>query len=493
MENNRHLPLVGDFGFSRREFLHRAGSGFGGIALAALLASERSTSAAAPVIDPVYPLRPRRPHFSAQAKQVIFLYMHGGPSHVDTFDYKPLLDKLDGQPVPKTFNKNDKVTLPTYGIAPVLLGSRRKWQRHGQSGRWVSDLLPQMAKHVDELCFIHSLYSESSNHAPAAFCMNTGVTLNGKPSMGSWITYGLGTENQNLPGFVVLYEVGPFGGATSWGSAFLPSAFQGTRFRAERTPVIDLKPPPELASVQRPTLDVMQQLNERHRAARPGVPDLEGRIASYELAYRMQAEGLHLGDLSTESAATRRLYGLDDPATERYGRMCLLARRLVERGVRFVQCYTGIRKPEHGWDGHTDIKANHEFCARQTDRPVAALLTDLKQRGLLESTLVIWAGEFGRMPMREGGADKPGRQHNPLGFTVWLFGGGVRGGQALGATDDIGLRAEKEPHSVHDFHATILTALGLRPEDLYYEHNGRPERLTGVAGRAKLIDGVLSI
>ncbi len=491
MWGNAHLPLVGDFGLSRRAFLQRAGAGFGSLALTALLAAEQSARGAPPKTDPVYPLRERPPHFRAKAKNVIFLYMHGGPSPVELFDHKPILNKLDGQPMPKSFVKQDKVSLPTYGIGPKLLGSRRQWKQHGKAGLWVSDLLPGIAQHVDELCLIKSLHTESSNHAPATFCMNTGVTLNGKPSMGSWITYGLGTANQSLPGFIVLYEIGGFGGSGNWGSAFLPSAFQGTRFRTEGVPVLDLKPPPELAAVQRSTLDVLQALNQQHKAARPGVFDLEGRIASYELAYRMQAEGLDLGDLSTETEATRRMYGLDQKATAQYGRMCLLARRLVERGVRFAQIYNGLRQPEHAWDGHTDIKKNHEFCAKQTDQPIAALLADLRQRGLLDSTLVIWAGEFGRTPMMEGSPDKPGRQHNPLGFTVWLAGGGVKGGQELGATDDIGLRAEKDPHSVHDFHATILTALGIRPEDLYFEHNGRPERLTGVAGRAKAIPGVL--
>lgn len=492
MRASAHLPRMGHFGLSRREFLRQAGGGFGSLALTALLAAESRALPSAPAIDPVHPLRPRKPHFPAKAKNVIFLYMHGGPSQVDTFDYKPTLDQLDGQPLPASFKKADKVSLPTYGIEPVLLGSRCRWARHGQSGLWVSDLLPHLARRVDDLCFIKSLHTESSNHAPATFCMNTGVTLNGKPSMGSWVTYGLGTQNQNLPGFVVLYEVGGFGGNGNWGSAFLPSAFQGTRFRVEGPPVLDLQPPPELAPVQRSTLDALQTLNGLHQQARPGVLDLEGRIASYELAYRMQAEALDLGDLSSESEATRRLYGLDQKPTQKYGRMCLLARRLVERGVRFVQIYNGVRNPEHAWDGHTDIKANHAFCGRQTDQPIAGLLTDLKNRGLLESTLVVWAGEFGRMPMREGSAQAPGRQHNPLGFTVWLAGGDVKGGQEIGATDAIGLRAERDPYTVHDFHAAILAALGIHPEELFFEHNGRPERLTGVAGRSHVIPGVLA-
>jgi hypothetical protein len=468
---------------TRRQFFARAGGGFGGIALSALLASDRRAHAID--VDPVFPLRGRQPHFAGKARNVIFLFMHGGPSQVDTFDYKPELQKLDGQKIPASFVKKDEVT----GVAgDVLMGSKRSWKQHGRSGLWVSDLLPHTARCVDDLCVIKSLHSDSSNHAPATFFMNTGVPLNGKPSMGSWITYGLGTENQNLPGFVVLFEVGGFGGAGNWGSAFLPSAFQGTRFQTEGAPVQNLEPPRELASLQRSTLDVIQQLNQKHLAARPGVLDLEGRIASYELAYRMQAEGLDLGDLSKETEATRRLYGLEQKETQKFGKMCLLARRLVERGVRFVQLYSGVREPKDGWDAHSDLEGNHKHCARATDQPVAALLTDLKQRGLLESTLVIWAGEFGRTPMKQGAN---GRNHNPLGFTAWLAGGGVRGGQSIGETDAIGLRAEKDPYKVRDFHATILSALGLNPKDLFFTHNGRPERLTGVAGSARVIPGVL--
>jgi hypothetical protein len=484
MNTLSHPPAPG---LSRRQFLAQAGGGFGGLALAALLAAE-GRGATGAGIDPVFPLRPRPPHLPAKARRVIFLFMHGGPSQVDTFDYKPELEKLDGKPLPRSFVRKDEVTGVT---GDVLLGSRRTWKRHGRSGLWVSDLLPHTARHADELCVVRSLTSDSSNHAPATFFLNTGIPLNGKPSMGAWVTYGLGTENQNLPGFVVLFEVGGFGGAGNWGSAFLPSAFQGTRFHTEGVPVLNLEPPPQVAPVQRPTLDLIQRLNEKHRAARPGVLDLEGRIASYELAYRMQTEALDLGDLSREAEATRRLYGLDRKETQKFGKMCLLARRLVEKGVRFVQVYSGVRSPKDGWDAHGDLKGNHEFCARQTDQPVAALLTDLRQRGLLDSTLVVWAGEFGRTPMLQGGKDRPGRNHNPLGFTVWLAGGGVRGGQALGATDAIGLRAEQNPCKVRDFQATILTALGLQPEDLSFEHNGRPERLTGVAGSARPIPGVL--
>jgi hypothetical protein len=318
--------------------------------------------------------------------------------------------------------------------------------------------------------------------------MNTGVTISGKPSMGSWVTYGLGSANQNLPGFVLLFKVAGLGGSANWSNAFLPAAFQGTQFRHDGPPVRDLQPPDELADVQRSTLDLVQHFNRAHAAARPGVLDLDGRIASYELAYRMQAEALDVGDLAQETKRTAELYAIDDKNKDKalFGRQCLLARRLVERGVRFVQIYHAVDKL--GWDGHSSNHDFHRRNAEHTDQGTAALLTDLKERGLLDDTLVIWGGEFGRTPMMQGSG---GRNHNPYGFTMWLAGGGVKGGQSIGATDEIGLRAVESPHSVKDLHATILTALGLRPEDLFFAHNGRPERLTGVAGSATPIPGVL--
>ena len=472
---------------SRRDFLARAGCGFGGVALSALLAQAARAEVYSPktVIDPENPLAVRPPQFTPKAKRIIFLFMYGGPSQVDTFDYKPLLTELDGKPVPESLKKmKDKVGGVFGACKDELLAPPWKWQQHGESGLWVSDLFPNVAQHVDKLCLIKSMTSESSNHAPATYQMNTGSVISGRPSMGSWLTYGLGTENQNLPGYVLLFKVAGLGGSANWSNAFLPAAFQGTQFRHEGPPVLDLQPPNDWAAAQRPTLDLIQDLNRKHSLQRQGLLDLEGRIASYELAYRMQSEALGVGDLSGETKETLDMYGVQDSekSTALFGRMCLLSRRLVEKGVRCVQLYNAIDK--EGWDGHTNSHEYHRRNARQVDKPIAALLTDLKQRGLLEDTLVVWAGEFGRTPMKQG---NDGRNHNPYGFTVWMAGGGIKGGQAIGATDEIGLRAEVDPQPVKNLHATILYAMGIRNDDLFFEHNGRPERLTGVAGSAKPI------
>jgi hypothetical protein len=473
---------------SRRHFLSAAGAGFGTAALSALMNAESRAEVFHQTkhIDLNNPLAVRAAHVPARAKNVIFLFQYGGPSQVDTFDYKPLLTELADKPVPDSFKATkDKIAM---GYTK-LMAPEAKFSQHGQSGLWISDLHPHTAKHADDLCVIRSMFSESSNHAPATYQMNTGAILGGKPSMGSWLTYGLGSENQNLPGYILLFKVGGLGGSANWSNAFLPAAFQGTRFRYEGTPVLNLEPPQDLAAGQRHTIDAMQALNRAHAAKRPGVLDLDGRIAAYELAYRMQAEALDVGDLSNESKATLDMYGINakNKDLDMYARQCLLARRLVERGVRVVQTYHAVDKL--GWDGHEHNAKNHVTQAAMTDQPVAALLTDLKQRGLLDTTLVIWAGEFGRTPMIQG---NEGRNHNPLGFSVWLAGGGVKGGQTIGATDEIGLRATEDPHPVKDLHATILHALGLRSEDLFFEHNGRPERLTGVAGSAKVIERVFA-
>lgn len=476
---------------SRREFLTQTGGGFASVALSALLAEE--LQAAAPktaVIDPLQPLKERLPHIAPKARQVIFLFQYGGPSTFDLLDYKPELLKLDGKPVPESFKKQtDKVGGVFNACKDELMAGPWKWAQHGQSGQWVSELLPHTAKHIDQLCQVRSMYSESSNHAPATYLMNTGAILGGKPSLGSWVTYGLGSVNQNLPGYVLLYKVGGLGGSANWSNAFLPAAFQGTQFRHEGSPVLNLQPPTELAGVQRSTLDFAQALNRKHAAERPGVLDLDGRIASYELAYRMQSEALDIGELALETKATQDAYALHDTDKSKavFGRMCLLSRRLVEKGVRFVQIYNSVDKL--GWDGHDSNTEYHNRNAAQTDQPVAALLGDLKQRGLLDTTLVIWAGEFGRTPMMQG---NKGRNHNPYGFTIWLAGGGVKSGSVIGATDEIGLRAVDQIQPVKNLHATILTALGLNPDDLYFENNGRQERLTGVAQSWKTIPGVLS-
>ena len=475
---------------SRRQFLERSGGGFAGVALAALMAEQARAESLHPTsIDPLNPLAERLSHIASRAKQVIFLFQYGGPATFDLIDYKPELIRLHGKPVPESFRQNqDKVGGVFNHCKDELMAGPWKWAQHGESGLWFSDLLPHTAQLADEICLVRSMYSESSNHAPATYLMNTGAILGGKPSLGSWVTYGLGSINQNLPGYVLLYQVGGLGGSANWNNGFLPAAFQGTKFREEGAPALNLNPPSELAGVQRSTLDLIQQLNQKHANDRPGVLELDGRIASYELAYRMQSEAIEIGELSQETEQTQQSYGLHDENKSKavFGRMCLLSRRLIEKGVRFVQLYNAVDKL--GWDGHDNNTDYHKRNAAQTDQPIAALLADLRQRGLLDSTLVIWAGEFGRTPMMQG---NQGRNHNPYGFTIWMAGGGVKPGQAIGATDAIGLRAEEQPQSVKNLHATILSALGLQPDDLFFESNGRQERLTGVAQSWKTIPGVL--
>lgn len=474
----------------RRQFLHHSGAGFASVALSAILADElKEASPKVASIDPLQPLAERMAHFAPKARQVIFLFQYGGPSTFDLLDYKPELIRLNGKPVPESFKRNpDKVGGVFNHCKDELMAGPWQWAQYGESGQWVSELLPHTAKHIDKLCQVRSMFSESSNHAPATYLMNTGAILGGKPSLGSWVTYGLGSVNQNLPGYVLLYKVGGLGGSQNWSNAFLPAAFQGTQFRHEGSPVLNLQPPGEFANVQRSTLDFAQALNRKHAAERPGVLDLDGRIASYELAYRMQSEALDIGELSLETQQTQEAYGLHDANSSKamFGRMCLLSRRLVEKGVRFVQLYNAVDKL--GWDGHDNNTDYHKRNAEQTDQPIAALLSDLRQRGLLNTTLVIWAGEFGRTPMMQG---NNGRNHNPYGFTIWMAGGGVKAGNVIGSTDEIGLRAADQPQSVKNLHATILTALGLNPDDLFFEHAGRQERLTGVAQSWKQIPGVL--
>jgi hypothetical protein len=477
---------------SRRDFLARIGCGFGGLALSSLLQQElHGANPPAVEIDPVNPCQPRRPHFAPKAKSVIFLYMVGGPSHIDTFDYKPELQKLNGKPVPEQIKqalKNSKHANVFQGCKEELLGSPYKWSQHGESGMWVSELYPHLAERVDDLCFIHSMQADSNNHGPASYQMHTGEILAGKASMGSWVTYGLGTENQNLPGYVLLFDAGPLGGAANYSNGFLPPAFQGTRLRDQGTPVLDLLPPENLAASQRASLDLLRELNLQHRESRVGFTDLDARIASYELAYRMQSAALEIGDLNSEPAHIRESYGAEhkEKRLAAFARKCLLSRRLVERGVRFVQVYDMPDKD--GWDAHDHLTKNHTPRALWTDQPMAALIADLQQRGLLDETLVICASEFGRTPMMQG---DNGRQHNAAGFTIWMAGGGVKAGTRIGATDEIGLMAVDRPTHFRDLHATILAALGIRSDDLYYEHNSRMERLTGVAGMAKVIPGVL--
>jgi hypothetical protein len=455
---------------SRREFLARSGAGFGAVAMAYLLNS--ATAKAAEQAHLRSPLAPRFPHYKATAKNVIFLFMEGGPSHIDTFDPKPILQKMAGQPLP------DSIFRPVTAMGEVgspLLASKRKWKQHGQSGIWVSDWLPHISTIVDEITVVRACMSDGLNHSGGVSQMNTGSILAGRPAMGAWATYGLGTENQNLPAFIVLTDSDgmPFNGPRDWGSGFMPAVYQGTRFHNGAVPITDLATPKGITPErQRAKLDLLENLNRRHADLRPDDTELEARIGSYELAFRMQAEAPGAIDLASESQATRDAYGMDNKTTETFGRNCLLARRLVERGVRFVQLYHGTTSR---WDAHSGIEKNHSGNCAQMDKPVAALIKDLKQRGLLDETLVIWGGEFGRTPMSEKG---DGRDHNPFGFTMWMAGGGVKGGQTLGATDDFGLHAVEDRLHVHDLHATWLHLMGMDHTKLVYFHKGRPERAT---------------
>ncbi len=467
---------------SRRDFLRRAGGGFGSLALLDLLVADGwSSKAAAGEEGPAVanPLAPRPSHFEPQAKAVINLFMYGGPSQMDTFDPKPELQKRHGQPLP--LPKGEKLDV-FFGAPGPLLASPFAFAQHGQSGLWVSELFPHLAKVIDEIAVVRSLYAESNNHAPALFQMNTGQVRPGNPSLGSWVTYGLGSENRDLPGFVVMCDDrgGPIGGAPNWGAGYMPASFQGTNFRTQGAPILDLAPPPGTDPTRRREgLDLLATLNREHLDDHDGEPELAARIASYELAFRMQAEAPRAVDLSDEPAETRTLYGLDDPVTEPFGRRLLLARRLVERGVRFVQVYNGGGSFDENWDAHRGLEKNHRLHCAETDRPIAGLITDLKRRGLLDTTLVAWGGEFGRMPVSQG---QIGRDHNPHGFTGWLAGGGTKGGVAHGTTDDFGYRAVDHRCHVNDWHATILHLLGLDHTRLTYLHAGRQKRLTDVGG-----------
>jgi hypothetical protein len=480
MRNTRiSLPVVHhEAPLSRRDFLARAGGGLGLLALYSLLEGE--AAAATPAGNP---LAPRPSHFPARAKSVIWCFLDGGPSHLDLFDPKPALRKLDGTPLPTSFKR--PVTAMGRTAYTPLLATRRTFKQHGKSGTWVSDWYPEIASCVDDLAVIRSCYADGLNHVGSICQMNTGSILGGRPSLGSWTLYGLGSESANLPGYVVLldYPEDPPGGNRNWSTGFMPPTYQGTKFRSEQTPVLYLTPAESKSHAsggkagQRRELDFIQALNRRHQAARPEDEDLEARIAAYELAYRMQAAAPEAVDLSQESEDTRRLYGLDDSHTARLGRNCLMARRLVERGVRFVQLYCGSGSK---WDAHTNVEANHSRYCRESDRPIAGLLKDLKRRSLLGSTLVIWGGEFGRTPMSESGN---GRDHNPYGFTMWLAGGGIKGGVTYGATDEIGLYAVEDRVHVHDLHATVLACLGLDHRKLTYLYNGRDERATINGGK----------
>ncbi len=485
------LFLYGTSGMSRRDFFSRASDGLCGAALAYLFGRDVSSPAIlhAATSSAVHNLKPRPPQFEARAKAVIQLFMSGGPSQVDLFDPKPALEKYAGQ-LPRAFLDN----VESVGAAGGLLPSPFKFAKHGQSEIELSELLPHLAECVDDLAVIRSMWTSHFNHDPAIFMMHSGRALPGSPTMGAWVVYGLGSENQDLPAYVALDDPRKMiiGGIQNWQSGWLPPIYQGTRLRSEGSPLVNLRPKEEFPT---PILELSRSLLRRiaqdHSNRRPGQPDLEARIASYELAARMQISATDALDISKESQVVRDMYGLNDPVTESYGRRCLMARRLVERGVRMVQilmnCTGGNNNP---WDHHSNIEKSLRQSCAETDKPVGALLKDLKRLGLLESTLVIWGGEFGRLPLSQGGSE-PGRDHGANGFSVWMAGGGVKGGSIYGATDEFGYHAVKDKVSIHDLHATILHLLGLDHEKLVYNHHGLNEKLSGVEP-ANLVQGILA-
>ena len=471
-------------GQSRREFIWQMGNGFTGLALADLLATDTRLAGTAQGEDEVRqlnPLQAKPAHFAPRAKACIFLMMNGAPSQVDTFDHKPELEKFAGKQLPA-----DKEFINSGGRRiGYLTPAWRKFRPGGESGLLVSDYFPQVRKHADKLCVLNSCHTDSHAHGSALVAMNTGKTLVGRPSLGSWTVYGLGSENENLPGYVVMLDKrgGPISGQPNWASGFMPGTYSGTLFRPMGDPILDLKGPSHISDrVQREQLDLLAELNQKHLDERAGGRELASRINSYELAYRMQSATPEAVDLTQESQNTLDMYGVGRKPTDEYGRNCLIARRLVERGVRFIQLYSGGGHLEETWDAHAGIESNHGQHAPEVDQPIAALLADLERRSLLDETLVVWGGEFGRMPFSEG-KGAPGRNHIPYGSSMWLAGGGVKGGMNYGSTDELGFEAVENRVHLHDLHATILHIMGLDHELLTWFHQGRKESLTDVGGR----------
>jgi hypothetical protein len=468
-------------GRTRREFLWQAGGGFAATALTGMLSADgfldRQAIAADGVSEFKPPLAPKPPHFAPKAKSVIFLFMYGGPSHIDTFDHKPAMKGMDNKTVEvKTFGRGG------HRNQGRIVEPRWNFKQYGESGQWVSDLFPHLATCVDDIAFVKSMTADSPIHGSAMLMMNTGRILSGSPCLGSWINYGLGSVNENLPGFVVMLDPtgGPISGAKNWSSGFMPATYQGVIVRSQGSPILDLNLPQGMTRpVQRELLDSLYEANAEHLAPRADNSELAARIASYELAYKMQQHAPEAVDLTQETEDTHKLYGIDQKDTEDFGRKCLLARRLVERGVRFIQVYSGGNHNDANWDAHGDLEKNHNYHAGRTDKPIAGLLKDLRQRGLLDETLIVWGGEFGRQPTAEY-ANGTGRDHNSYGFTMWLAGGGIRGGQSLGATDEIGSAAVEDPFHVKRLHATILHQMGLDPNRLAYFFGGLDQKLVGV-------------
>lgn len=475
-------------GRTRREFLWQSGAGFTGTALAGMLDADflsKQTHAADGVTEFRNPLAPKDPHFTPRAKNVIFLYMYGGPSHMDTFEYKPKMKGMDNKTVDvKTFGRGG------HKNQGRIVEPRWDFKQYGECGHWVSDLFPNVGECVDDIAFLHSCTADSPIHGSAMLMMNSGRILSGNPCLGSWVNYGLGTVNSDLPGFVVMLDPrgGPISGPKNWSCGYMPATYQATLMRSEGTPILDLKRPNGMSDkMQRRLLDSLRSYNEQHLDQRPNNSDLSARIASYELAYRMQATAPEAVDLADETKETQNAYGLDNPTSAKFGQQCLMARRLVERGVRFVQIYSGGNHNDANWDAHGDLETNHNLHAAETDKPVAALIKDLKQRGMLKDTLIVWGGEFGRQPTAEY-AKGTGRDHNAYGFTMFMAGGGIKGGIAYGKTDELGAKAVENKLHVRNLHATILHQLGLDPNRLSYFYGGLDQKLVGVEGAEPIWD-----
>lgn len=484
---------------TRRQFLWEMGAGFAGLALTSLLDgdgffSKYGQAGESQAASAANPLAPRLSHFAGKAKRCIFLFMYGGPSSMDTWDYKPELQKRNGQSV--------NIEIRRKSIQKqTLLASKRTFQQYGESGLWGADAFPHINRHLDEMCIIKSLYADTFAHGSAMIQMNSGRIIQGSPSLGSWLGYGLGSENQNLPGYVVMLDPrgGPISGAANWSAGFMPAAYQGTHLRSKGEPILDLAPKSGLThDMQRDQIDTLNLLNAAHVVERPGYSELQARIASYELAFQLQSTAPEVMDLSQETKDTIEMYGLNEPkptthnlalGPSHFGRQCLTARRLVERGVRFVQVYSGGGHQQENWDAHGGIEENLLIHAPEIDKPIHALLTDLKQRGLLDETLVVWGGEFGRQPVSQGA--NGGRDHNPKGFLYWMAGGGVKGGVSHGETDELGHEAATDRHHIRDLHATILHLMGLEHEKLTYFYGGLNHKLTGVQ-EAHVINEILA-
>jgi hypothetical protein len=468
-------------GRTRREFLWQAGGGFTALPLLSMLSEDgflgHQTQAADGAAAYENPLAPKPPHFAPKAKSVIFLFMYGGPSHIDTFDYKPKMYGMDGKTIDvKTFGRGGRKNKGR------IVEPKWKFKQYGECGKWVSDLFPNLATCVDDIAFLNSMTADSPIHGSAMLMMNSGKVLSGSPALGSWVNYGLGSVNENLPGFVVMLDRtgGPISGAKNWASGYMPAAYQGVVMRSKGAPILDLEPPPGVKkTTQRLLLDRLIEKNRQHQLRRIDNSNLAARIASYELAYKMQQHAPEAMDVGEETEGTQKLYGLDNPQTEDFARKCIRARRLVERGVRFIQIYSGGNHNDANWDAHGDLQKNHNYHAGNTDKPIAGLLKDLKQRNLLDSTLVVWGGEFGRQPTAEY-AKGTGRDHNSYGFTMWMAGGGIKGGVSVGKTDELGSAAVENPFHVKHLHATVLQQMGLDPNKLAYFYGGLNQKLVGV-------------